>query len=113
MWDESSEARNTNQGQLLPAVPAGRAARPCPLLPRGMRRGRHAAPSFPPGGSADERLLVDVALRQLAQPLVRLLFLLQRPFEQRDVLALAEQLGVGAHRAVAGDLVVLHPLRGG
>jgi len=50
---------------------------------------------------------------KLAKELLPAVDNLERALEQRDVVVLAEHLGIGAHRAVAGDLVMLHPLRAG
>src|SRR5688500_17870489 len=60
-----------------------------------------------------QRLDVDRAHRQLVEPLIGLLLLLERPLELRRGVGVAEDLGVRAHRAVGGDLVVLDFLGGG
>src|SRR5436305_9141957 len=64
------------------------------------------------GLSPDRRLHVDRALGELGQLLVGLPFLVESLLEELRLILLAEDLGVGAHRAVAGHLVVLHPLGG-
>src|SRR5215210_124885 len=59
------------------------------------------------------RLLVHMGFGELRELLVGHLFFLESPLQERRMHLLAEHLGVGADRAVAGDLVVLDPLRGG
>src|SRR5215213_10925748 len=74
-------------------------------LPRAWGRG---------GGSRSmpgHRLLVHMGLGELRELLVGHFFFLESPLEQRRMLLLAEHLGVGADRAVAGDLIVLDALR--
>src|SRR5919106_2568727 len=56
---------------------------------------------------------IDDARGQVGQLLVGRLFLVEGTAENVLVAGAAEQPGVGAHGAVAGDLVVLDPLRGG
>src|SRR5688500_5453103 len=79
-----------------------------------------AAGARGPGGSADpaasiqarsgRRVQIDDARGELGQLLVRRLLLVERAAEDLLVAAAAQQLGVGADGAVAGDLVVLDAL---
>src|SRR5688572_3258079 len=74
-------------------------------------------PAFiPRPGSAVAALLgarVDDALGQCGQAVVGLALLVERLLQRAGVVAHPQPVGVGADAAVAGDLVVLHPLRGG
>ena len=79
----------------------------CSAAPAGAGRGQRRRPL------GRERREVDRLGRDLGEGLVGVALLLGRGVEEAHGLAVAEQLGVGAHRAVARDLVVLDPLRGG
>src|SRR5262245_9958824 len=56
---------------------------------------------------------IDLALRQDGELLVGRLFLVEVLLQQGGAVAAAELLGPGDQAAIAGDLVVLHRLRGG
>src|SRR5215218_3548348 len=74
---------------------------PPPSLQKASAPGKGALETWARGSaSADQRLLVDMALGELGQPLVGLLLLLERALEESDVVLLVEQLGVGAHGAI-------------
>src|SRR5688500_14339615 len=96
----------------------GRLNRSPPATPRAYSRSDRLTGRFRPFGRASrlmgadsiscsgllESFDVDRA-RELSQLLVRVPLLVERLLQELDVLILAQELGVRADRAVAGDLV--------